>query len=92
MSLTHLGRSSVLLIGTLDSGSGAFMLTVTASTVRPIRLEFPDIPQPADLRIALDERIADAMYHDDVHGSPEYRKHLTYHFAEEIRQELSQPA
>jgi hypothetical protein len=29
------------------------------------------------------------MYHDDVHGAPDYRKHLTYHFAEEIRGELS---
>ncbi|MDQ3658020.1 MAG: FAD binding domain-containing protein [Chloroflexota bacterium] len=92
MSLTHLGRSSALLIGTLDSTSGAFMLTVTASTVRPIRLPFPDVPQAIDLRTALDEQIADSMYHDDVHGSPDYRKHLTYHFAEEIRQELSQSA
>jgi len=92
MSLTHLGRSSALLIGTLDPSSGEFMLTVTASTVRPVRLAVTEIPQPVDLRTALDERIADAMYHDDVHGSPEYRKHLTYHFAEEIRQELSHSA
>ncbi len=92
MSLTHLGRSSALLIGTLDPSGGEFRLTVTASTLRPVRLAFPEIPQTADLRTALDERIAVAMYHDDVHGRPEYRQHLTYHFAEEIRQELSQPA
>jgi CO/xanthine dehydrogenase FAD-binding subunit len=92
MSLTHLGRSSVLLIGTLDPTSGEFMLTVTAATVRPIRLAFPTIPQPADLQTVLGLQIPDSTYHDDVHGSPAYRKHLTHHFAEEIRQELSQTA
>jgi hypothetical protein len=25
---------------------------------------------------------------DDVHGTPEYRKHMTYFYAEEIRREL----
>lgn len=89
MSLTHLGRSSALLIGTIDPDSGVFMLTVTASTVRPVRIEFSRVPDPDDLRSSLDERIEDPMYHDDVHGSPAYRKHLTHHFAEEIRQELS---
>jgi CO/xanthine dehydrogenase FAD-binding subunit len=92
MSLTHLGRSSALLIGTIDSASGTFMLTVTASVVRPVRLEFSGIPRADELRSALDERVGDSMYHDDVHGTPDYRKHLTYHFAEEIRQELSHPA
>jgi hypothetical protein len=28
------------------------------------------------------------VFFDDVHGTPEYRKHLTLHFAEEIRREL----
>src|SRR5436190_6523004 len=39
MSLTHLGRSSVLLIGTLSPRQGAWALTVTAATVRPVRIE-----------------------------------------------------
>jgi CO/xanthine dehydrogenase FAD-binding subunit len=88
MSLTQLGRSSVLLIGTLDPESGAFNLTITASTIRPIRIEFSQIPEAQELNAAIDSRVESAMYHDDVHGSPEYRKHLTYHFAGEIRQEL----
>ena len=89
MSLTHLGRSTALLIGTLSPQDGTFMLTVSASTVRPIRLSFEEVPDARSLRERLRETIADSMYHDDVHGAPDYRKHLTFHFAEEIRGELS---
>ena len=89
MSLTHLGRSTALLIGTLSPRDGTFMLTVSASTVRPIRLSFDRVPDARSLRERLRETIADSMYHDDVHGAPDYRKHLTFHFAEEIRGELS---
>jgi CO/xanthine dehydrogenase FAD-binding subunit len=89
MSLTHLGRSTALLIGTLSPQDGTFMLTVSASTKRPIRLSFDQVPDARSLRERLRETIADSMYHDDVHGAPDYRKHLTYHFAEEIRDELS---
>ena len=39
ISLTPLGRSGALLIGTLG-GDGGFALTVTASTPRPVRLRF----------------------------------------------------
>ncbi len=89
MSLTHLGRSTALLIGTLSPQDGAFMLTVSASTKRPIRLSFDQVPDARSLHERLRETIADSMYHDDVHGAPDYRKHMTYHFAEEIRRELS---
>jgi CO/xanthine dehydrogenase FAD-binding subunit len=89
MSLTHLGRSTALLIGTLSPQDGTFMLTVSASTKRPIRLSFDQVPDARSLRERLRETIPDSMYHDDVHGAPDYRKHLTYHFAEEIRDELS---
>ncbi len=89
MALTHLGRSTALLIGTLSPQDGTFMLTVSASTKRPIRLSFDQVPDARSLRKRLRDTIADSMYHDDVHGAPDYRKHLTYHFAEEIRGELS---
>jgi CO/xanthine dehydrogenase FAD-binding subunit len=89
MSLTHLGRSTALLVGTLSPQDGTFMLTVSASTKRPIRLSFAQVPNARSLHERLRETIADSMYHDDVHGTPDYRKHLTYHFAEEIRDELS---
>jgi CO/xanthine dehydrogenase FAD-binding subunit len=89
MSLTHEGRSTVLLIGTLCPRTQTWALTVTAGTVRPIRLEFSQVPAAEQLRSKLRETIPDALYLDDVHGSPAYRKHLTFQFAEEIRQELS---
>src|SRR3982074_1337579 len=46
ISLTPLGRSGALLIGTLSVASG-FALTVTASTRRPVRLAFARIPKKA---------------------------------------------
>ena len=89
MSLTHLGRSTALLIGTLSPQDDTFMLTVSASTKRPIRLSFDQMPDARSLHERLRETIPDSMYHDDVHGAPDYRKHLTFHFGEEIRRELS---
>ncbi|HEX2182108.1 MAG TPA: FAD binding domain-containing protein [Rubrobacteraceae bacterium] len=89
VSLTHLGRSTALLIGTLSPQDGTFMLTISASTVRPVRLTFDEVPDARSLRERLRETIADSEYHDDVHGAPDYRRHLTFHFGEEIRRELS---
>ena len=66
-----------------------FRLTVTAATVRPIQLSFNDIPDADGLKRAIDDAVPFSLYLDDVHGSPEHRKHLTYYFAEQIRQELS---
>ena len=31
----------------------------------------------------------DDLYHDDVHGKPDWRKHMTLRLAEEIRTELA---
>jgi len=84
ISLTPVGRSAALLIG----GEGAMTLTVTASTARPVQLSFSKIPNAGELREALRHRIADDLYHDDVHGKPAWRKHMTLRLAEEIRAEL----
>ncbi|MGO9451974.1 MAG: FAD binding domain-containing protein [Candidatus Binataceae bacterium] len=86
MSLTHLGRSTVLIIGTLSPNDGVFMLTVSASTDRPFRFSFPQVPDATGLRARLQQEIPE--FFDDVHGTPDYRKHMTFHFAEEIRREL----
>ncbi|WP_072395183.1 FAD binding domain-containing protein [Hyphomicrobium sp. CS1GBMeth3] len=88
VSLTPRGRSAALLIGTL-SPTGNFVLTVTASTVRPIRIEFEGIPDASTLRRGIDAAIPDSLYHDDIHGAPHWRRHLTVHLGEEIRQELA---
>ncbi|HTT75428.1 MAG TPA: FAD binding domain-containing protein [Candidatus Binataceae bacterium] len=87
LSLTHLGRSAVLLAGTLSPQDGVFMLMVSASTERPCRLKFDRVPDAQALRIRLEQEIP--VFFDDVHGTPEYRQHLTYYFAEEIRRELA---
>jgi len=89
MSLTHMGRSSTLLVGTLCPQEGVFMLTVSAATVRPLRLTFPQLPEVDELRARLEKDIPDSLYLDDVHGAPAYRKHLTLYFAAEIHRELS---
>jgi CO/xanthine dehydrogenase FAD-binding subunit len=87
-SLTHLGRSAVLLIGTKSPKDGSFLLTVTASTVHPLQLAFAKMPTADELRLAVDAKIPDDLYHNDVHGTPAYRRHITYYYAESIRAEL----
>jgi CO/xanthine dehydrogenase FAD-binding subunit len=87
ISLTPVGRSAALLIGSVD-GAGSLALTVTASTVRPVQLAFNAIPQANELRDAILHHIPDTLYHNDVHGKPPWRKHMTLRLAEEIRGEL----
>jgi CO/xanthine dehydrogenase FAD-binding subunit len=87
-TLTHLGRSETLLIGTRCPETHAFLLTITASTVRPVQLQFEGPPSPEAVRSALDASVPDDLYLDDTHGSPSHRKRLTYYFAEQIRAEL----
>ena len=87
ISLTPVGRSGALLIGSIDA-DGTMALTVTASTVRPIQLSFATPPSADALRGAIIDCIPDALYHNDVHGKPEWRKAMTLRFAEDIRCEL----
>jgi CO/xanthine dehydrogenase FAD-binding subunit len=87
ISLAPVGRSAALLIGSLDA-DGALTLTVTASTVRPIRLSFSKAPDAGALRAAIAQQITDDLYHTDIHGKPLWRKHMTLRLAEEIRSEL----
>jgi len=88
ISLSPLGRSAALLIGAL-ARDGAFALTITASTPRPVQLGFGAMPSAAALRARIDDVLPPSAYYDDVHGAPEWRRHMTLHFAESIRGELS---
>jgi CO/xanthine dehydrogenase FAD-binding subunit len=88
ISLSPVGRSGALLIGTLSS-DGAFGLNVTAATRRPVQLRFPAIPDAARLEQRIRTDIPDALYFDDMHGLPDWRRHMTFAFAEEIRLELA---
>ena len=89
ISLARIGRSAALLIGTLDPPTGEFVLTVTASTPRPIKFSFSKMPTADELRGRIEREIT--TYFDDIHGEPEWRRHMTLHFAEEIRSELAEP-
>lgn len=89
-SLYGLGRSGVLVIGTLDPVDHSFAVTVTASTVRPVRLWFPLPPTAPDLTAAIRTAVAGHAWFDDIHGLPAWRRHMTFRLAEEIRRELGQ--
>jgi CO/xanthine dehydrogenase FAD-binding subunit len=87
ISLTPVGRSAALLIGSVSS-EGAFALTVTASTARPVQFSLEGIPHAEELRETILQRIPENLYHSDVHGKPMWRKAMTLRLAEEIRSEL----
>ena len=89
MSMTNEGRSTALLIGTVCPDRGTFALSVTAATIRPVRLEFPRLPNQRQLQGAIRDGIPADRYLDDAHGTPAYRQHLTSYLAEQIRQELA---
>jgi CO/xanthine dehydrogenase FAD-binding subunit len=91
MSLTKLGRSAALLIGTQSETEGDLLLTISAATPRPVQLYFAGMPAAMELRRAIDAAIPADGYFDDVHGSAAYKRHLTGYFAEQIRSELAQP-
>jgi CO/xanthine dehydrogenase FAD-binding subunit len=85
-TLTHLGRSTIFMIGT--QGAGDLLLTITAGTTRPVRLAFGSVPDADALEHAVDS-IPDDVWFDDPNGTPDHRRHLAKHFAEEIRAELA---
>jgi CO/xanthine dehydrogenase FAD-binding subunit len=88
LSLNPVGRSGVLVIGTL-APDGAFALTVTAATRRPVQLRFDAVPDPATLAAALATQVPPALYYDDIHGRPDWRQAMTADFCEQIRAELA---
>lgn len=90
-SLTKLGRSAALLVGTSDPERHDLLLTITAATPRPVQLRFPHAPSVDEVRHAIDAAVPSDGWFDDVHGSAAYKRHLTYHFAEQIRAELALP-
>lgn len=86
-SLTALGRSAALLAATLDA-DGSYRLIVTASTPRPVSFDWPAPPRP-EVQDACIAALPDAMWLDDVHGMPAWRRHMTRRLAVELLQELA---
>ncbi|WP_428377395.1 FAD binding domain-containing protein [Lichenicoccus sp.] len=88
-SLTCHGRSAALLIGTLDAAEGSMSLTVTASVRRPLRLDFPSLPDADGLQAALSGMLDPDRLHDDLHGAADWKRLMTLRLAEAIRRELA---
>jgi len=86
-SLTEEGRSATLLIGrALDDG---LALTITAATRRPLHIRITGVPDASMLLRRLDAAVEDAgSWYDDVHGAPDWRRHMTHRYAQEILHEL----
>jgi len=87
ISLSRLGRSGALVTGTL-AADGGFVLTVTAATPRPVQFSFPQPPDAEVLHAEIESKLPLSAYYDDTHGAPAWRRHMTLHFAEDIRREL----
>ncbi|TNC09584.1 FAD-binding molybdopterin dehydrogenase [Methylobacterium terricola] len=88
LSLSPNGRSGALVIATLDP-SGAFAVTVTAATRRPVRIDLAGVPEAGALAAALAAAIPDGLWYDDIHGAPDWRRHVTGLLAEEARAEIA---
>ncbi len=88
-SLTIHGRSAALLIATLDPAAGAMSLTVTASVRRPLRLDYPALPEPAGLHADLSPHLTPGLLHGDLHGAADWKRLMTLRLAEELRLELA---
>lgn len=89
MSLTERGRSAALLIGRrLDRNT--LRLAITASTRRPHLIDLPvgGAKSLEALHRAIDEHVHAEDWHDDIHGSPAWRRAMTHRLAEEVLTEL----
>jgi CO/xanthine dehydrogenase FAD-binding subunit len=90
-TLTQLGRSTIFMIATQDSDANDLLLTITAGTTRPLRMAFDSVPDADALARRIGE-LPDALWFNDPNGSPDHRRHLAVHYAEEIRAEFTSGA
>jgi CO/xanthine dehydrogenase FAD-binding subunit len=86
-TLTKLGRSTIFMVATQTPGTGELLMTVTAATTRPVRLSFASMPDADTLQRSIDAIPPDVWF-ADANGTPDHRKHLAKHYAEELRAEL----
>ena len=52
-----------------------------------MRLQFDNMPDADTLRDSIDS-LPDDVWFDDPNGTPDHRRHLAKHYAEEIRAEF----
>ncbi|MDJ0378161.1 FAD binding domain-containing protein [Cryobacterium sp. PH31-L1] len=85
IALSPLGRSGAVLAGRLDA-DGLFVLTVTAATLRPVQLRYPELPTAEVL--AGDIAAIDCWF-TDAHGAADWRRAMGVLLGDEIRAELA---
>lgn len=88
-TLTKLGRSTIFMVATQSPEVGDLSLTITAATTVPVVLRFDSVPDADTLQQRIDA-IPHEVWFDDPNGTPDHRRHLAKHFAEDIRIELAQ--
>jgi CO/xanthine dehydrogenase FAD-binding subunit len=88
-SLSQYGRSAAVVIGR-RAASGATVVTVSASTARPVQLRFDTVPSLAEALASLEHAVP--AYYDDVHGHPVWREAITRRLVGEVVAELADGA
>ncbi len=84
IALAELGRSGAVLIGRVDE-DGRATFCITAATLRPVLLRYPEIPGASRLRADTD---AVQGYYTDPLGAADWRRQVSGTLLEEIRREL----
>lgn len=89
-SLSAVGRSAAVVIARLDPADtgGALVISVTASTPRPVVLRFPAAYAPEDVVEAVIASGDVCGWWDDVHGAPDWRRAVTSLLVREVLAEL----
>jgi CO/xanthine dehydrogenase FAD-binding subunit len=89
VSLSTYGRSAAVVIGRVDA-DGTAVLTVTASTPRPVQLRFAGLPAMNVAVAAVHDAVpARGGWQADVHGDPRWRAAMTARLVREVCGELA---
>lgn len=88
IALAELGRSGAVLTGRVDD-DGSCLFTITAATLRPVLLRYPQVPAPGVLRAAAE---AASGYYTDALGSADWRRQVSGLLLEEVRNDVAGPA
>ncbi|MFT4296955.1 MAG: FAD binding domain-containing protein [Micropruina sp.] len=86
IALARLGRSGAVLTGRLDA-DGSALFVITAATLRPVLLRYPELPDADTLRAGV---AAASGYYTDPLGAADWRRQVSQVLMEEVRAELGQ--
>ena len=81
------GRSTIFMVATQTPATDDLRLVITAGTTRPVVLQYGTMPDADGLQAQIDAIPAEIWF-ADPNGTPDHRRHLAKHYAEEIRVEL----